>query len=46
MEIGEAIPENHEDHGMTEPQEPVETFLEKDYHKWKPKWEWELIREA
>ena len=31
---------------MTEPQEPVETFLEKDSHKRKPTWAWELIREA
>ena len=38
MEIGEAIPEDHEDHDMTEPQEPVETFLEKDSHKRKSAW--------
>ena len=46
MEIGEAIPEDHEDHDMTEPQELVETFLEKDSHKRKPTWARELIREA
>ena len=46
MEIGEAIPEDHEDHDMTEPQELVETFLEKDSHKRKPTWERELILEA
>ena len=46
MEIGEVIPEDHEDHDMTEPQEPVETFLEKDSHKRKPTWPWELIQEA
>ena len=33
MDIGEVIPEDHEDHDMTEPQESVETFLEKDSHK-------------
>ena len=33
MEIGEAILEDHEDHDMAEPQEPVETLLEKDSHK-------------
>ena len=41
----EAIPEDPEDHDMTEPQEPVETFLEKDSHKRKPTWAWELIQE-
>ena len=44
MEIGEAIPEDLEDHDMTEPQEPVETFL--DSHKRKPAWARELLREA
>ena len=29
-----------------EPQESVETFLEKDSHKRKPTWAWDLIREA
>ena len=46
MEIGEAIPEDHEDHDMAEPQEPVETILEKDSHKRKPAWAQELVREA
>ena len=46
MEIGEAIPEDPKDHDMTEPQESVETFLEKDSHKRKPAWAWELIQEA
>ena len=46
MEIGESIPEDHEDHDMVEPQEPVETILEKDSHKRKPTWARELIREA
>ena len=46
MEIGEAIQEYHEDHDMMEPQEPVETILEKDSHKRKPTWEQELIREV
>ena len=45
MEIGEAIPEDSEDHDMIEPQELVETFLEKDSHKTKPTWVWELIQE-
>ena len=31
---------------MTEPQEPVETFLERDSHKRKLTWAQELIREA
>ena len=31
---------------MEEPQEPVETILEKEFHKRKPTWAWELIREA
>ena len=31
---------------MTEPQELVETFLEKESHKRKPAWAWELIREV
>ena len=30
---------------MIEPQEPVETFLEKDSHKRKPTWARELLRE-
>ena len=46
MEIGEAILEDPEDHDMTKPQEPVETFLDKDSHKKKPAWVWELIQEA
>ena len=33
MEIGYAIPEDHEDHNMEEPQETLETILEKDSHK-------------
>ena len=31
---------------MIEPQESVETFHEKDSHKRKPTWEWELTQEA
>ena len=31
---------------MTKPQEPVETFLEKNSHNRKPTWAQELIREA
>ena len=46
MEIGEAILVDHEDHDMAEPQEPVETLLEKDSHKRKPAWARELIQEA
>ena len=46
MEIEEAILENHEYHDMTELKEQVETFLEKDSHKRKPTWAWELIQEA
>ena len=38
MEIGEVIPEDHEDHDMTGSQEMAETFLEKDSHKRKPAW--------
>ena len=45
MEIGEAIPKDHEDHDMIEPQVLVETLLEKDSHKRKPSWTQELIRE-
>ena len=43
MEIGEAIPKDHEYHDMTEPQDPVKTFLETNSHKRKPTWEWDLI---
>ena len=39
MEIREAIPEDLEDHDMMEPQEPVETILQKDSHKRKSTWE-------
>ena len=46
MEIEESIPKNHEDHNMIEPQEKVETFLDKDSHKRKLAWARELIREA
>ena len=46
MEIGEALLEYDEDHDMAEPQEPIETILEKDSHKRKPAWERELIREV
>ena len=46
MEIGEAILEDHEDHNMTEPQEMVDTIIEKDPHKRKPTWAQELIQEA
>ena len=46
MEIGEAILEDPEDHYMTEPQEPVETILEKDSHKRKPAWAQELLWEV
>ena len=46
MEIREAIPEDHEDHDMKKPKEPVETVLKKDSHKRKPAWAWELIQEA
>ena len=46
MEIGESIPEDYEDHDMAEPQESIEKLLEKDSHKRKPAWEWELIQEA
>ena len=42
MEIGEAIPKDHEYHDMMESQEPVETILE-DSHKRKPTWERALI---
>ena len=46
MEIGEVIPKDHADQDVTEPQETVETILEKDSHKRKPTWEWDLLREA
>ena len=46
MEIREAILEDPEDHDMTKPQEPVKTFLEKDSHKRKATYAWELIREV
>ena len=46
MEIGESIPKDHEYHDMIEPQVPIETFLEKDSHKRKPAWAWELIQET
>ena len=45
MEIGEANPEDHEDHDMEKPQELVEIILEKESHKRKPAWERELIWE-
>ena len=38
MEIEEAIPKNHKDQNMTEPQEKVERFLDKDSHKRKLAW--------
>ena len=44
--IVEAIPEVHEDHDMTEPQELVETLHEKNSHKRKPAWARELIQDA
>ena len=43
MEIGEAIPEDHEDHDMKKPQVIVETFLEKESHKRNPTWTWDLL---
>ena len=46
MEIGESILEDHDDHNMVEPQEPVETFLEKNSHKRKPAWAREILQEA
>ena len=46
MEIVEAIPEYHEYHDMMQPQELVETILEKDSHKRKPTCARERIREA
>ena len=46
MEIEEEIQENHEDHEMTEPQEPIETFLEKDSHKRNLAWARELLWEV
>ena len=45
MEIGEAIPEDHEYHDMKEPQDLVETLLKKDSHKRKQTWSRELIQE-
>ena len=41
MEIREAIPEDLEDHDMMEPQEPVETIVQKDSRKRKSTWEQE-----
>ena len=38
MEIGEEIPEDHEDNDMEESQEPVETFLKNESQKKKPTW--------
>ena len=46
MEIGESIPEAPEDHDMREPQEMVETFLEKDSQKRKPTWVRKLIQDV
>ena len=46
MEIGESISEDHEDHDMAEPQEPVKTLLKKHSHKRKTAWARELIQEA
>ena len=46
MEIRETIPEYHEDHDMAEPQELVETIPEKDSHKRKKSWAWEIIQET
>ena len=46
MEIGEAILEEPKYHDMIEPQEFIETFLEKESHKRKPTWAQELLREA
>ena len=39
MENEGVIPKDHEYHDMEEPQESVETILEKDSHKRKPTWE-------
>ena len=46
MEIGEEIPEDPKYHDMTEPQNLVDTFLDKDSHKRKPAWARELLREV
>ena len=46
MKIREEIPEYPKDHNTTEPQEPIETILEKDSHKRKPTWVLEIIQEA
>ena len=46
MEILEAIPDYHEDRDMEEPQDLVETILDKHSHKRKLAWAWELLREA
>ena len=46
MEIGEAIPQDHEYHDMAEPQELIETPYEKESHKRKPTWAWELLQDA
>ena len=46
MKIREAIQEEHEYHNMEEPQDLVETLLEKNSHKRKPTWEQELIQEV
>ena len=45
MEVGEAIPKDHEDHDMEEPHKPVEKILEKYSNKRKPRWDRELIQE-
>ena len=46
MEIGEAIPEDHEDHDMEKPQTSIETLVEKDSHKRKSAWALELVQEV
>ena len=46
MKNVEVITKDHENHDMEKPQEPVETLLEKEFHKRKATWAWELIQEA
>ena len=42
----EMIQEDHEDHDVTEPQEPVDTPCEKNSYKRRPTWAREAIQDA
>ena len=46
MTMEETTPENHEDHDMEEPREPIESLYERNSHNIKLAWAWELLQDA